>query len=129
MATAKRIYGNAGEEQAARYLDREGYTLLARNWRSGHLELDIVADWLGELVFVEVKTRKDEDFAPAHTAVTLEKQRHIVQAAHAYMASHRLDQPYRFDVIALVGAPPSWTLHHIPNAFTEQTLQERMRLK
>ncbi|MCI6643158.1 MAG: YraN family protein [Alloprevotella sp.] len=129
METPKRAYGNAGEEQAARYLDGEGYTLLKRNWRVGHLELDIVADWFGELVFVEVKTRQNEDFAPAYTAVDIEKQHHMVQAAHAYMAYHRLDQPYRFDIITLIGTPPTWTLHHYPNAFTEQSVQVALKRK
>lgn len=65
--------GREGEDEALLYLTQKGYTLLARNWRIGHLEIDIVAEWFGEIVFVEVKTRRDEHFAPAAEAVTLHK--------------------------------------------------------
>ena len=51
--------GREGEDEALLYLTQKGYTLLARNWRIGHLEIDIVAEWFGEIVFVEVKTRRD----------------------------------------------------------------------
>ena len=50
--------GREGEDEALLYLTQKGYTLLARNWRSGHLEIDIVAEWFGEIVFVEVKPRR-----------------------------------------------------------------------
>ena len=57
------ILGQIGEEEACRYLIRKGYTLLDRNWRIGHLELDIIAEWYGEIIFVEVK--------PAQTKILL----------------------------------------------------------
>ena len=57
--------GRLGEQQACRYLAEKGYSLLARNWRLGHLEIDIIADYFGEVVFVEVKTRSSEAIAEA----------------------------------------------------------------
>lgn len=65
--------GRIGENEAAYYLALKGYTLLDRNWRREKLEIDIVAEWHGEVVFVEVKTRSDEHFASAAEAVTLQK--------------------------------------------------------
>ena len=70
--------GLAGEEEACRYLMHRGYRLLDRNWRVGHLELDIVADYYGEIVFVEVKTRssqKIEDFEEEQSGKTGEHSR------------------------------------------------------
>lgn len=66
--------GRIGENEAAYYLALKGYTLLDRNWRREKLEIDIVAEWHGEVVFVEVKTRSDEHFASAAEAVTLQKK-------------------------------------------------------
>lgn len=112
--------GQIGEETAARYLMHAGYTLLARNWRYGHLEIDIVAEWYGEVVFVEVKTRSNEDYMPALEAVDLRKKENILRAARAYMDMYGLDQPCRFDIITVVGAAPPFRLRHRERAFSPQ---------
>lgn len=97
------LLGQEGERQAMLHLMHKGYTLLEHNWRSGHLEIDIVAEWHGEIVFVEVKTRRNEDFAPAAEAVTLYKKRNLIAAARAYLAYHHLiGQPYSYDIITVV---------------------------
>ena len=90
------ILGQIGEEEACRYLIRKGYTLLDRNWRVGHLEIDIIAEWYGEIIFVEVKTRSNEDFAPALTAVDEEKLQNLRLAAgqQATVALRRECEPY-----------------------------------
>ena len=122
--------GQIGEEAACRYLMHRGYRLLSRNWRFHHLEIDIVAEWYGELVFVEVKTRSSEDFMEAKDAVDFEKKENLIQAAKAYMNYYKLDQPFRFDIITLVGAAPHFELKQIRNAFTSQGVaEEKMRRK
>lgn len=118
------ILGALGEEAACRYLMHKGYTLLARNWRVHPLEIDIVAEWFGEVIFVEVKTRSNEDFQDAVAAVDWEKKENLVRAARAFMAYHHLDQPYRFDIITVVGEMPPFTLRHWMNAFTPQGVRE-----
>ncbi len=110
--------GREGEDAAARYLLRQGYTILERNWRTAHLEVDIVADWYGEVVFVEVKTRHDERFAPARQAVTEAKKRNILHAAREYMHSLGDPRPFRFDIITVVGAAPPYTLTHYRCVFS-----------
>lgn len=113
------LLGQAGEEAACRYLVHKGYRLRHRNWRCGHLELDIVAEWLGEIVFVEVKTRSHEGLVAPRESVTHIKRRHLLDAAAAYLAHHRLDLvPFRFDVIEVVGTAPPFALRHMENAFT-----------
>ncbi len=111
MATHN-ILGQIGEEEACRYLIRKGYTLLERNWRVGHLELDIIAECYGEIVFVEVKTRSNEDFATALEAVDEEKLENLRRAAGHYLHLHHLDQPIRFDVITVVGTQKPFVITH-----------------
>lgn len=121
--------GELGEEEALLYLTKKGYTLLDHNWTTGHLEIDIVAEWWGEIVFVEVKTRRNEDFAPAAEAVTPHKKRNLIAAAHAYLAQHGwLERPYRYDIMTVVGLEPPFDITHIKNAYTEHELFE-MRKK
>ena len=104
--------GKQGETLACRYLTSKGYRLLARNWRSHHWELDIVADHYGEIVFVEVKTRTTEDFAPALSSITPEKQEFLRKAAGCYLREHGLDAPVRMDVIVVVGSEPNFEIRH-----------------
>lgn len=67
--------GALGEEVAAHYLSQLEYRLLERNWRTGHLEVDIIADYYGEIVFVEVKTRSYEAEYTALEAVDKAKKK------------------------------------------------------
>ena len=68
--------GKAGEDAAVSYLEKNGYEILHRNWRKNHLELDIVATKDGELVVIEVKTRRNTDYKEPHEAVDWQKIRH-----------------------------------------------------
>jgi putative endonuclease len=111
MATHN-LLGQIGEEEACRFLIRKGYTLLERNWRVGHLELDIIAECFGEIIVVEVKTRSNEDFAPAHEAVDAEKMKNLRLAAGQYLSINGLDQPIRFDIITVVGTQRPFTVTH-----------------
>lgn len=112
--------GRLGEQQACRYLAEKGYSLLARNWRLGHLEIDIIADYFGEVVFVEVKTRSSEAIAEAVKAVDHEKRANLIDAAAYYMGQNKLDRPFRFDIITLVGHRPPFEIKHYVNAFTPE---------
>ena len=115
--------GREGEEAACRYLVRQGYTLLERNWRTAHLEVDIVAEWYGEVVFVEVKTRRDERFAPAREAVTEAKKANIVQAAREYMLRLGERRPFRFDIITVVGAASPFAVTHYRCAYSPAAMR------
>lgn len=118
-------FGRWGEEMAARFLVKNGYVILHRNWRHGHLELDIVADYFGELVFVEVKSRCNEHYQPAELAVDISKRKHLVKVAHDYMHYFRLDQPWRYDIITIVGDSQAHILKHIERAFHETRTKPR----
>lgn len=114
----KRILGNLGEEKAASYLADKGFNILCRNWRFGHLEIDIICLHEDTLVFVEVKTRRTESHGGAPFAITPRKMRNLSKAAEAWL-SQKGDwfRPCRFDVVCLSGYPGSFSLQHYPNAF------------
>jgi putative endonuclease len=109
--------GKEGEEQATTYLVNHNYTIRHRNWRSGKKELDIIAEKEGQLIVVEVKTRRDEKFARPEDAVTPMKIRRTVAAADAYIRCYAIDLPVRFDILTLVGNKNRYTIEHIKDAF------------
>lgn len=92
--------GETGEALACAALERQGYAILARRYRTRFGEIDIVARDGPTTVFVEVKTRAGEAFGRGAEAVTRWKQRRIAQMAVDFLARRRLqDQPCRFDVV------------------------------
>jgi len=96
--------GRWGQKQAERRLRRSGCRILARNWAADCGELDlVVCDADGVVVFVEVKTRRSEAFAPAVAAVNLKKQRKIARTAKRFLTQYKLsDRPLRFDVLTVI---------------------------
>lgn len=111
------ILGTTGESQAAYFLENNGYTILHRNWRSGHKELDIVATIDNTLIIVEVKTRSSVDFGNPQDAVNSRKIKRIVSATDAYIRLFSIDMPVRFDVITLIGKGETVRIEHIIEAF------------
>jgi putative endonuclease len=117
QAFLNRLLGDRGERAAARYLKRQGLRILVRHYRTPQGEIDWIARDGDLLVFIEVKTRREG--TPAE-AVTLEKQRRLTLAALHFLKRHGLlEQPCRFDVVAIVWPddhrPP--TIEHIRHAF------------
>jgi len=111
------LTGQAGEEAAAAYLIAKGYRIIERDYRFGHIDIDIIAcDRHGCLVFTEVKYRADHSCQHPLQAVDSIKQRRISMAAVQYMTAHGYSfcRPCRFDVLAFVGSRPM----HIENAFS-----------
>ena len=91
-----------GEDLACAELRRRGYAILARRYRTRHGEIDVIAREGGDVVFVEVKARRDEAFGGGGAAVTAWKQQRIVRMATDYLARHGLlDAPCRFDVVTV----------------------------
>lgn len=102
MTLARQAFGRRGEELACAELERRGYVILERRYRTRAGELDIVAQDGDCLVFVEVKARRDGSFGEPEEAVTLQKQRRLVLMASDYLARRGLvDVACRFDVVAV----------------------------
>lgn len=97
--------GQWGEQLAVSYLQKKGYVIRDRNWRSGHREIDIIAlaEDLRTLVFVEVKTRSDTQVTTPEQAIDRQKIRNIGYAANSYVKQFRLMNDLRFDIITIVG--------------------------
>lgn len=111
-------WGRRSEDLAHRYLQRNGFTIVNRNYRrrAGRGELDIVA-WDGPtLVFVEVKARGDPMATP-ELAVDREKREHLILTASEYLRRSRVAwENARFDIVTVIlGDPPK--LRHIRDAF------------
>ena len=108
--------GRRCEDLACAYLIRKGYLVLARNYRSGHYEIDLVMRDGAATVFVEVKARASTSHGRPAEFVTAAKRRRLLLAAQAYLVKNGLyDQPARFDVIEVY--LPAYRLVHIENAF------------
>lgn len=119
----RNVLGQKGEELAAEYLRGAGYRIIERNYRNCYGEIDIIAHHVTQqaktLVFVEVKTRKNDLFSHPSEAVTRKKQLQISKVALEYLAKNKLAEvAARFDVVAILlpdNGPPLIEL--IPNAF------------
>lgn len=114
---AKRL-GAFGEQKAVEYLQAQGFTILARNFRAGHGEIDIIAREGEYLCFVEVKTCRSSSFGEPEAWVTPRKQKRMISAARRYRLLHELhDVDCRYDVIALHLQRGTLSIHHIRDAF------------
>ena len=101
----RRDLGRQGEDIACSFLESLGHQILERNWRSGHLEIDIISIGADGIHFVEVKTRRRSIQAPPQENVDRAKQARIVRAAGRYLNSGA-GKPYgcrecMFDVVAI----------------------------
>lgn len=114
--------GRRGEDLAHRYLRRQKYVIVARNYRpaSGAKgEIDLVARYGGKLIFIEVKMRASNAISFPERAVDDTKQRHIIRTARDY--ARRADviwDDVRFDVIAITGTTKP-IIEHFKDAFSE----------
>ncbi len=112
--------GKFGEDFAARYLSGKGYMIKDRNFRGKHGEIDIIAyDMDGCLVFVEVKTRKNDDYGYPSEFVDRKQQKRLRYMAQLYSGD---DMYMRFDIIEVYyGNSPDGmyvkAVNHIENAF------------
>jgi putative endonuclease len=107
---AKDDLGRAGEERAAAHLEKRGCRVLERNWRCRDGELDIVALDGGEIVVVEVKTRRALGFGHPLEAVDARKRARLWRLAMAWASAHpewARGRDIRLDAIAVIGAEPA----------------------
>jgi len=113
--TDRKALGNRGEDAAAAYLERIGFTIVDRNWRAKAGEIDIVALDGSTLVLCEVKTRKTVRAGTPEEAVTPAKQRRYKRLAEAYIQAAGVEpETTRFDVISIlvIGDDRALLRHH-----------------
>ena len=115
MAVNKRKIGSKYEALAAEYLQKKGYRIVERNFRSPFGEIDIIAEKDGVIVYVEIKYRSSMRYGDPLEAVDFRKQRIITKVAWYYLLTHGGNEwtPCRFDVLAITGN----TIRLYQNAF------------
>ena len=109
--------GRAGEEAALKYLQEMGMTLVARNWRSEHYELDLVMEVGDSIRIVEVKSLNErDDFDPAMN-MTAAKCCKLVKAARRFIAENPTTKEIFFDVVTVLFCSDGPRITYIPSAF------------
>ena len=99
---ARQGLGRLGERLATEKLISVGYRILEPNFRCRYGEIDIVAEDEQDLVFVEVKTRRGQAYGRPEDAVTVQKQRKLIEVAMHYLELHACyDRSWRIDVVAV----------------------------
>jgi len=112
--------GQYGEDKACSYLESLNYKIIERNFRCRQGEIDIIAKDLikNELVFVEVKTRLSFNYGTPSQAVTLIKQRHILNVAKYYLYKNSINNTFvRFDIIEVFVKELKFKINHIKQIF------------
>ncbi len=117
--SGRQALGKMGEDIAVDYLEKQGYQILLRNYRCNFGEIDIIAQDKKELVFVEVKTRRNTNYGMPFESVTKVKQQRIRKVALHYLQETRPGTfDLRFDVVSiLVEGEKSIEIEVIKNAF------------
>ena len=111
-------FGRVAEDLAARYLADRGYSILDRNYRAGHKEIDLVAGRKGLVAFVEVKARASSEHGHPLEAITFSKRREIEYAARVWITQNgRPGLDYRFDAISVLTQNNQIILEHIQSAW------------
>ena len=110
--------GVFGEQLAFKYLQERNYEVLARNYRFGQLEADIICHYGGKLIVVDVKTRQTAEIGEPWRAVTRSKQRQIIKVANDYIIKENIHLETQFDIISIVHNNFRTDIEHIFDAFT-----------
>ncbi len=119
MSAERQALGATGERIAERWLARRGWRSVARRFRSGHRDIDLVIARDGVVAFVEVKTRRGRQFGDPVEAVSWRKQREIARSATVWIDRFgRPGEGYRFDVVGVVLEGSRARVRHVPNAFS-----------
>lgn len=118
MTAQRQALGHLGEAIAARWFRVRGWRILARRFRAGRRDLDLIAELAGTVAFVEVKARSGLGFGHPVEAVNLKKRKELARAALVWIDRHgRPGSAYRFDVLGVLIEGERVRVRHIPDAF------------
>jgi putative endonuclease len=120
----RQSFGKRGEDLACEELQRRGYVIVDRRFRTRCGELDIVARDAGVLVFVEVRARSSCHFGTPLESVTWQKRQRLCKMAASYLSAKRLwREACRFDVVSVLEAQGERTIELVKGAFDMESLQ------
>lgn len=110
--------GELGERIAERWLRKQGFRILARRFRNGRRDIDLIAERDARVAFVEVKARRGAEFGDPVEAVHHRKQRELARSARVWIDRHGRDgETYQFDVVGVLVAEDRVLVKHVSNAF------------
>lgn len=117
----RQVTGRQGEDIACKLLESMGHLILERNFRTGHLEIDIISNAADGIHFVEVKARRESIQAPPQENVDLTKQRRIARAANGFLRTKK-GMPFgssecHFDIVAVTFAKETTHVEYFPDAY------------
>jgi putative endonuclease len=113
-----KLLGSKGESLAAQFLRKQGYSIIAHNYKTRIGEIDIIAKDGETIVFVEVKTRSDDMFCEPYESVNTAKRQKIKNVASLYLQKQKKEYPARFDVISITYQEDGQkSIRHIRDAF------------
>lgn len=118
MLNLNQLFGGKGEAYAAKYLKKNGYKIIEKNFRNKIGEIDIIAMDRGVIVFIEVKARKSRAFGSPKDALTVCKQKKISKVALSWLkARNKIGARARFDVVSIISNKSKQEVEIIKNAF------------
>lgn len=118
MTKSTNAFGELGERIAARYLEKLGWRIVARRFRSGRRDIDLIAQRDDLIAFVEVKARSGDGFGDPVEAVDHRKRRELTKSAQSWIDRHgRSGESYRFDVMGILLKGRTVFVRHVPGAF------------
>lgn len=111
--------GRQGEAIAARFLEGQGWRIIARNYRAGRKEIDLIAERAGVVAFVEVKSRRTARFGTPLEAITWKKRREVACVARAWLhANPGVGSVLRFDAVSVRFHPDGRSrVEHVEDAW------------
>ena len=113
-----KLLGDKGEMLAEKFLEKNKYKILEKNFKTKFGEIDLIAKYKENIIFVEVKTRTSTDYGLPCEAVNYKKQSVIGKVAALYLANNKMSsQNCRFDVIEVLVSQNKSNINHIVNAF------------
>lgn len=122
MTAERQELGLRGERIAERWLCLQGWRVLHRRYRSGRRDIDLVVARESQVAFVEVKTRRGEEFGGPVGAVNWRKQKELARSAWTWIERHgRSGDSYRFDVVGVLVEGKRVRVRHVENAFSVES--------
>lgn len=116
MSEQRKILGDWGEKKARDYLLGKGYSFLEANWRNRYGEIDLIMLDQGIIVFIEVRTKRENGYGLGFESINLKKQKQLIKMANAFLlSSNWWEYSVRFDVISIDKIEGVYKLKHLKN--------------
>ena len=117
MGDLRKDLGERAEKIALEHLLSMGYVLIEKNWRVGHKEIDLIMESADFIHIVEVRSRSSVEFIHPRDTVVNKKQRHLFNAARAFLSRHTTQKETSFDIVSIVFKGKGYKLEYIKDAF------------